>query len=59
RMAYPAKAGDKWFVVADGKEGKHHIVAIGGGKIIFDASDSIHYLAVKDNMIYLVKKNVG
>ena len=55
RMAYAAQTGDKWFVVADGKAGKHQIVAIGGGKIIFDASNNIHYLAIKDSKIYLVK----
>jgi len=58
RIAYAARAGTEHFVVADGKEGKNSLVAIGGGKIIFDASDSIQYLVIKDTIIYLVEKNI-
>ena len=54
RVAYAAKVGSKWFVVVDGKEEKQYdgIITIGGGKIIFDSSDSLHYLALKGESIF-------
>jgi hypothetical protein len=60
RVAYAAWAGNKRFVVVDGKEEKKYdgIVTIGGGKIIFDSPDSLHYLAVKGESIFLVEERI-
>ncbi len=61
-VAYGARVGGKCFVVVDGREGKKYdaIVSIGGGRIIFDSPDSLHYLAIKkDNEIYLVQENIN
>ena len=59
-VAYGAAVGDKQFVVVDGKEGKGYdgIVTIGGGRIIFDSPDSLHYLATKGASIYLVEERI-
>lgn len=60
RVAYVAKVGDKWFVVVDGEEGDQYdaIVGFGGGRIIFDSADNLHYLAMKGNKIYLVEETI-
>jgi shikimate kinase len=59
-VAYVAKVSDKWFVVVDGKEEKQYddIVTLGGGKVVFDSEDSLHYLARKGNSIYLVEEKI-
>jgi hypothetical protein len=59
-VAYGAGVGDKQFVVVDEDEGRQYdgIVTIGGGKIIFDSPDSLHYLAMKGNEIYLVEERI-
>jgi hypothetical protein len=60
RVAYSATAGNKSFVVVDGKEGRGYdgIVVAGGGRIIFDSADSLHYLARKGDEIYLVEEKI-
>lgn len=60
RVAYAALVGNKRFVVVDGKEGKRYdgIIVMGGGKIVFDV-DSIYYLAIKGEEIYLVEEKFG
>jgi hypothetical protein len=47
-------------VVVDEEEGKQHehIVTIGGGRIIFDSPNSLHYFTVKGNGIYLVEEAI-
>ncbi|MGD0233223.1 MAG: hypothetical protein ABSC55_01660 [Syntrophorhabdales bacterium] len=57
RLAYVAGVRNKWLAVVDGKEGKQYdgIVTIGGGRIIFDSAEHLHYLAQEDSNIYLVK----
>ncbi len=54
-----AKGGDKLLVV-DGEERDSHgnIVTFGGGRIVFDSLDSLHYLAQKGADIYLVEEMV-
>jgi hypothetical protein len=47
-------------IVVDGKEGRERyngLIAFGGGKILFDSADSLHYLAFKGNGIYFVQEN--
>ena len=60
RVAYAAQVGNKRFVVVDGKEEKQYdgIVTIGGGRIVFDSSDSLHYLALKGKGIFLVEERI-
>ncbi len=55
-----AQVGNKWLVVVDGVEGKQYdgIVSLGGGRIIFDSPDSLHYLALRDNSVYLVEDKI-
>jgi len=59
-VAYVAQIGEKQFVVVDGKERKQYdsIVTIGGGRIVFDSSDSLHYLAFIKNNIYLIEERI-
>ncbi len=60
RVAYGAKKGKESQVVVDGKEGKKYdsIVTVNGGKIIFDSPDNLHYIALKDNSVYLVQERI-
>jgi hypothetical protein len=59
-VAYAARVGDRQVTVVDGKEGKQYdnIVTVGGGRIIFDSADGLHYLAVEDDEIYLVEERI-
>ena len=34
------------------------IVTTGGGRIVFDSPDSLHYLAIKGNIVYLVEEKI-
>ena len=58
RIAYAGGAGYEWFVVVDGNEGKKYysIVTTKGGRIVFDSSSSLHYLAQKGRSFYLVEE---
>jgi hypothetical protein len=60
RVAYGAIVGDKQFVVIDGQEKKQYdgIMIIGDGRIVFDSSDRLHYLATNGNRIYLVDETI-
>ena len=60
RVAYAAEVSKKGFVVVDGREGEQYdgIVTLGGGRIIFDSADSLHYLALRGADIYLVEERV-
>jgi Tol biopolymer transport system component len=57
RVAYGAEQGNKQSVVVDEKESRQYdsIVTLGGGKIVFDSADGLHYLAAKGGAIYLVE----
>jgi hypothetical protein len=36
------------------------IVTLGGGRVVFDSPDNLHYLVLKGNSIYLVEvRNIG
>jgi len=60
RVTYYAGVGNRRFVVVDGQEGKQYdaIVTGGGGRIIFDSPDNLHYLALRGNSIYLVTERI-
>ncbi|HLG29688.1 MAG TPA: hypothetical protein VI387_05710, partial [Candidatus Brocadiales bacterium] len=65
RVAYGAEVGNKRFAVVDEKEGKQYddIVTFGGGRIIFDSPDSLHYLALsltieEGSNIYFVEERI-
>ena len=47
-------------MVVDGKDGKKYdgIVTIGGGRIIFDSPDRLHYISVIGSSIYLVEEEI-
>jgi hypothetical protein len=58
-VAYAARVDDSQFVVVDGKEGKQYNKILGEGvKITFDSPDSLHYLALKGNSVYLVEERI-
>ena len=60
RVAYGAFVGDRQLVVVDGEEGKEYcgIITTGGGRVIFDSPESLHYFALKGDDIYLVEERV-
>jgi len=45
-------------VLVDGIEGKQYDDILEGGEIIFDSLDSLHYLAVRGNSVYLVRERM-
>src|SRR3990172_3858051 len=49
RVAYGARIGNKRFLVVDGNEGKQYnsVVIPGGGRVVFESTDSLYYLALK------------
>jgi len=60
-VAYVATAGEKSFVVVDGVEGQHYdsIVVTGNRDgLTFDSPSAFHYVALKDNKVYLVRESI-
>ena len=57
-IAYYVILGNRRFVVVDDDEGKEYVYII-KGNIIFDSPTSFHYLAIKDNKIYLVEETIN
>ena len=62
RLIYEAKKSNKVFVVLDEKEGRQYdSILCGwpmGGWIIFDSHDNFHYLARKNDGVYLVEERI-
>lgn len=58
RFAYVAAARNKQLVVVDGKEGTRYDDMAPGSAVIFDSPNSLHYLALKGNNIYLVEETI-
>ncbi len=61
QVAYAARLGyNRWAVILDGKEEKPYdlVFNIGGSRIVFDSSDSFHYLVRKGYEIYLVEEKM-
>jgi len=59
-VAYAAVLGNKWYMVVDKDEGKEYdvIIMAGGGRIVFDSPNSLHYLAMKGSGVYLVEEEI-
>ena len=58
-VAYYAGDGNKGFIVVDSKEGEEYdgVIAVAIDKnIIFDSSESMHYLGIKKPNIFLVEE---
>ncbi len=51
-------AQEKALAVAEGEEGQPYDAIVKGRKITVDSSDGLHYLASKDNRIYLVEETL-
>ena len=58
RVAYGAQAGDKWFVVIDGVDGRQFGGLLRGGKIVFSSPDTLYYLAARGSELYLVQEKI-
>lgn len=60
RLAYAARIGNKECVIVDGKVEKQYdgIVALGGGRIVFDSPDSLHYFALNNEKLYLIYEKI-
>ncbi|MCD4782860.1 MAG: hypothetical protein K8T10_03405 [Candidatus Eremiobacteraeota bacterium] len=58
--AYAARDEGMEFVVINGHRMKkfNSIINGGEGRIVFDSSDELHYLALKDNDIYLIEEKI-
>jgi hypothetical protein len=61
RAAYVVSVSGQYGVVVNGREGKPFdaIAAKELGPIIFDSPEEIHYLAILDGTLYLVKDRIG
>ena len=60
RVVYSAQIRHKWTLVIDDQSGTPYdtIVNLGGGRIIFDSSVDLHYLAVVRSDVYLVEERI-
>ena len=56
-IAFAANRSNKDFVVVDGQESRPYEMIMGQGEIVFDSDDSFHYIALRDNGIYLVEES--
>lgn len=58
-VVYGAGMAAKWFIVVDGTESDQYdrvVFTSAGGRIIFEASTSFYYLALRASDVYLVRK---
>jgi hypothetical protein len=60
KIVYVGQTGDKACVVVDGKEGKLYdeILNTGGGKIVFESADKIHYFARSGDSVVFVQEKI-
>jgi len=61
-LLWSKKVGESHMVVVDGEEGSQYdsiVAPKGGGGIVFDSPDQLHYLAQKDNAFYLVEERIA
>src|SRR5262249_22038859 len=59
-LAYGARVNKHWTVVLNDQEGKpyENLFILGGGKLVFDAPDRLHYLATHGQDIYVVQEQL-
>ena len=57
KYIYSVRLSNKEFVVADGHNGAPYETIFGQGQLIFDGPNSFHYMAMKNNAIYLVEES--
>ena len=59
-MAYGARVDKPWTVVLNGQEGKpyENLISLGGGRLVFDAPDRLHYLVTRGQDIYVVQEQL-
>lgn len=60
-LAYIAAAGEDEMVLVNGVQGNKYetIMTMGGGSILFDGADQMHYLAIKGGKLVLVEEKLG
>ena len=60
-VAYVARSDNKNLLVANGKKGDKYdaIIISKGGRVVFDSSNSLHYLAIKGKNIFLVEEKTN
>lgn len=60
-LAYIAATGEDEMVLINGVQGNKYetIMTMGGGSILFDAADQMHYLAIKDGKLILVEEKLA
>ena len=59
-LAYGARVDKPWTVVLNGQEGKpyENLISLGGGRLVFDAPDRLHYLVTRGQDIYVVQEQL-
>lgn len=57
-LAYVAYFGEKCVVVVNGTESSAYTNFLHGSKIVFDSPDSLHYLAMIEQSVYLVQEKL-
>lgn len=60
-LAYIAATGEEEMVLVNGVPGNKYetIMTMGGGSILFDGADQLHYIAIKDGKLILVEEKLG
>lgn len=60
-LAYIAATGEEEMVLVNGVSGNKYetIMTMGGGSILFDGADQLHYIAIKDGKLILVEEKLG
>src|SRR5262249_41214084 len=59
-LAYGARVDKHWTIVLNGQEGKpyENLISLGGGRLVFDAPDRLHYLVTRGQDIYVVQEQL-
>jgi hypothetical protein len=61
RLAYGARSGERYFVVVDGSEGTAYdgvVIGAAGGRISFQSSHSLRYLALKGDDLFAIEETL-
>ena len=57
KYVYSVRLNNKEFVVADNSNGPSYDAIMGQGQVFFDDANSFHYMAMKDQKVYLVEES--